>query len=57
MKSDNVTNPNNSERTTLEDGSKEALNQKTSLQFIISTTLVVITILIVAATAYNRLVH
>ncbi|MDZ8107565.1 MAG: hypothetical protein RM338_18360 [Nostoc sp. DedQUE12a] len=57
MKSDNVTNPNNTERTTLEGGSKEALNQKTSLQFIISTTLVVITILIVAATAYNGLVH
>lgn len=57
MKSDNVTNPNNTDRTTLEGGSKEVLNQKTSLQFIISTTLVVITILIVAATAYNGLVH
>ncbi|MFN6565405.1 MAG: hypothetical protein RMY28_037165 [Nostoc sp. ChiSLP01] len=57
MKSDNLSNPNNTERTTLEGGSKEALNQKTSAQFLLSTTLVVVTIVLVAATAYYGLIH
>ncbi|BAY78128.1 hypothetical protein NIES25_45980 [Nostoc linckia NIES-25] len=57
MKSENVTNPNNTEGTTLEGGSKEALNQKTSVQFLLSTTLVVVTIVLVAATAYYGLIH
>ncbi|MDZ8186309.1 MAG: hypothetical protein RMX96_15835 [Nostoc sp. ChiSLP02] len=57
MKSENLNNPNNTERTTLEGGSKEALNQKTSTQFLLSTTLVVVTIVLVAATAYYGLIH
>ena len=57
MKTDNVTNSNNTERTTLEGGSKEALNQKTSVQFLLSTALVVITIILVSATAYYGLIH
>ncbi|WP_445633935.1 High light inducible protein [Nostoc sp. DSM 114161] len=57
MKSENVTNSNNTEGTTLEGGSKEALNQKTSIQFLLSTTLVVVTIVLVAATAYYGLIH
>ncbi|MCC5645292.1 hypothetical protein LC607_20565 [Nostoc sp. CHAB 5824] len=56
MKTDNVTNSNNTERTTLEGGSKEALNQKTSVQFLLSTALVVITIILVSATAYFGLI-
>ncbi|MBE9105150.1 hypothetical protein IQ229_09430 [Nostoc cf. edaphicum LEGE 07299] len=57
MKTDNVTNSNNTERTTIEGGSKEALNQKTSVQFLLSTALVVITIILVSATAYYGLIH
>ncbi|MFN6473831.1 MAG: hypothetical protein RMY36_029735 [Nostoc sp. SerVER01] len=57
MKSDNLSNPNNTERTTLEGGSKQALNQKTSVQFLLSTTLVVVIIVLVAATAYYGLIH
>lgn len=57
METDSVNNPNNTERTTLEGGSKEALNKKTSVQFILSTTLVVLTIILVSATAYYGLVR
>ncbi|MBN3873957.1 MAG: hypothetical protein HWQ23_27915 [Nostoc sp. JL33] len=57
MKSDNVTNSNNTERTTLEGGSKEALNKKTSEQFLLSIALGVITILIAAASAYYGLIR
>ncbi|MBE8970777.1 hypothetical protein IQ277_32590 [Nostocales cyanobacterium LEGE 12452] len=57
MKTDNVTNSNKTERTTIEGGSKEALNQKTSVQFLLSTALVVITIILVSATAYYGLIH
>jgi hypothetical protein len=57
MTSDNVSNSNNTERTTLEGGSKEDLNQKTSVQFLLSTSLGVITIILVAATAYYGLIR
>ncbi|MFN6525520.1 hypothetical protein [Nostoc sp. ChiSLP03a] len=57
MKTDNITNSNNTERTTLEGGSKEALNQKTSIQFILSITLGVLTIVLVAASAYYGLIR
>jgi hypothetical protein len=57
MTSDNLSNSNNTERTTLEGGSKEALNQKTSVQFILSTSLGVITIILVAASAYYGLIR
>ena len=57
MKTNNVSNSNNTERTTLEGGSKEALNKKTSVQFILSTTLGVITILLAAASAYYGLIR
>jgi hypothetical protein len=57
MTSDNVSNSSNIERTTLEGGSKEALNQKTSVQFLLSTSLGVITIILVAATAYYGLIR
>jgi hypothetical protein len=57
MTSDNVSNSSNTERTTLEGGSKEALNQKTSVQFLLSTSLGVITIILVAATAYYGLIR
>ncbi|MGF1937156.1 MAG: hypothetical protein RM347_022690 [Nostoc sp. ChiQUE02] len=35
MKSDNVTNSNNTERMTLEGETKEALNRNTSIQFLL----------------------
>ncbi|MEA5602866.1 hypothetical protein [Nostoc sp. UHCC 0252] len=57
MTSNNVSTSNNTERTTLEGESKEALNQKTSTQFILSTSLGVITIILVAATAYFGLIR
>ncbi|HYX14309.1 MAG TPA: hypothetical protein VE944_08060 [Nostoc sp.] len=57
MKTDNVTNSNNTERTTLEGGSKEALNKKTSAQFLLSTALGVLTIIIAAASAYYGLIR
>ncbi|MGV0105288.1 High light inducible protein [Nostoc sp. DSM 114160] len=57
MKTDNVSNSNNTERTTLEGGSKEALNQKTSIQFLLSITLGVLTIVLVAASAYYGLIR
>ncbi len=57
MKSDNATNSNNTERTTLEGGSKEALNKKTSEQFLLSITLGVLTILIGAISAYYGLIR
>ncbi|MDZ8089536.1 MAG: hypothetical protein RMY16_28885 [Nostoc sp. DedQUE12b] len=57
MKTDNVTNSNKTERTTIEGESKEALNQKTSVQFLLSTALVVITIILVSATAYYGLIR
>ncbi|MFN6488226.1 MULTISPECIES: hypothetical protein [unclassified Nostoc] len=56
MKTNNVTNSNNTERTTIEGGSKEALNQKTSVQFLLSTSLGVITIILVAVSAYYGLI-
>ncbi|YAG06362.1 High light inducible protein [Nostoc sp. DSM 114167] len=57
MKTENITNSNNIERTTLEGGSKEALNQKTSIQFLLSITLGVLTIVLVAASAYYGLIR
>ncbi|MBN3958102.1 hypothetical protein [Nostoc sp. NMS8] len=57
MKSDKTINSNNTERTTIEGGSKEALNQKTSVQFLLSTALVVLTIILVSASAYYGLIH
>ncbi|MDZ8035986.1 hypothetical protein [Nostoc sp. DedSLP04] len=57
MKADNINNSNNTERTTLEGGSKEALNQKTSIQFVLSITLGVLTIVLVAASAYYGLIR
>ncbi|MCC5659990.1 hypothetical protein LC608_24030 [Nostoc sp. XA010] len=57
MNTDNVTNSNNTERTTLEGGSKEALNKKTSAQFLLSISLGVITIIIAAASAYYGLIR
>ncbi|MEJ6482240.1 hypothetical protein N0Y54_13065 [Nostoc punctiforme UO1] len=57
MNTDKITDSNNTERTTLEGGSKEALNQKTSVQFILSTSLGVLTIILVAASAYYGLIR
>jgi hypothetical protein len=57
MNTENVTNSNNTERTTLEGGSKEALNKKTSAQFLLSTSLGVITIILAAASAYFGLIR
>jgi hypothetical protein len=57
MNADKITDSNNTERTTLEGGSKEALNQKTSVQFILSTSLGVLTIILVAASAYYGLIR
>ncbi|MDZ7969359.1 MAG: hypothetical protein RM368_31180 [Nostoc sp. DedSLP03] len=57
MKTDNITNSNNTEQTTLEGESKEVLNQKTSIQFLLSITLGVLTIVLVAASAYYGLIR
>ncbi|MBE8987576.1 hypothetical protein [Nostoc sp. LEGE 12450] len=57
MNTDKITDSKNTERTTLEGGSKEALNQKTSVQFILSTSLGVLTIILVAASAYYGLIR
>jgi hypothetical protein len=57
MNTDKITDSNNTERTTLEGGSKEALNQKTSVQFILSTSLRLLTIILVAASAYYGLIR
>ncbi len=57
MNTDKITDSNNTERTTIEGGSKEALNQKTSVQFILSTSLGVLTIILVAASAYYGLIR
>ncbi|MBC1220113.1 hypothetical protein GNF10_12085 [Nostoc sp. UCD121] len=57
MNTEKITDSNNTERTTLEGGSKEALNQKTSVQFILSTSLGVLTIILVAASAYYGLIR
>ncbi|MCC5621753.1 hypothetical protein [Nostoc sp. CHAB 5715] len=57
MNTDKISNSNNTERTTLEGGSKEALNKKTSVQFLLSTTLGVLTIILAAVSAYYGLIR
>jgi hypothetical protein len=57
MTSEDLKNPNNIEQTTTEAQSKQALNQKTSWQFIISTTLGILTIIIIAAVSYRGLIR
>jgi hypothetical protein len=57
MNTNNVNTSNNTERTTLEGGSKEALNKKTSAQFLLSTSLGVITIILAAVSAYYGLIR
>ena len=52
MTSNKATNSNNTVSTSREGESKEELNKKTSVQFVISVTVGVLTIILVAASAY-----
>jgi hypothetical protein len=56
MNTQNPTNSSNSGSTPQQQESKEALNKKTSVQFGLSLSLGVITIILVAVTAYYGLV-
>jgi len=56
MNTQSPTNSNNSGSTFQEQESKEALDKKTSVQFGLSLSLGIITIILVAATAYYGLV-
>jgi hypothetical protein len=57
MKTNKGSKSNNTDSTTMEGESREAYNQKSYWQFIIATTVGVLTIILVAASSYYGLIR
>lgn len=57
MKTNNVSKSNSDKSTIVEGENREVYNQKTSRLFIISTTLGVLTIILIAASSYYGLIR
>jgi hypothetical protein len=57
MTTDKATNSNNAVSTSNQSESKQELNEKTSIQFGISITVGVLTIILVAASAYFGIIR
>ncbi|WP_017317418.1 hypothetical protein [Mastigocladopsis repens] len=57
MTTNKSTNSNNAVSTSEQRESKQELNQKTSVQFVISVTIGVLTIILVAASAYFGIIR